>query len=88
MSIVVTRFCDKCKKEVDKDAQLWNVDVSASSYPNRNEFHAPQKSTQVCRPCLESFGIHVITRNHEEPPKAPSISDLVLEIIRLANEVS
>lgn len=82
--ITTTYKCDKCGKELDSAGQLWHVGVSAQSINNKLivGLFVEGKSMQVCRPCLESFGIFVQKRRDEpEPPSPPTIEDLIREII-------
>ena len=86
MSVVVKRFCDKCKKEVLEKDQLWNVEIRAECEERVSQFNYPCKTIQVCRPCLESFGIYVVEKPGVEKPKPSSVEDLVREIIALVQE--
>ena len=72
--------CDKCGNEQYAADQFWNVIISAGSV------HFSQntvKRIMVCRPCLESFGIHVTKQKDTEPPKPPTIEELLREIINM-----
>jgi hypothetical protein len=41
------------------------------------------KHMQVCRPCLESFGIHVQTKTKDDVvPTVPSLEELIREIVQ------
>ena len=77
--------CDKCGNEQEKPNQFWTVGVSAthSAYPPNNEF-VQGKHMHVCRPCLESFGIHVQKRpeHAQNPPQIPSVEDLIRELVQ------
>ena len=84
MAVKTIYTCDKCGNEQEKPDQFWTVGVSAthSVYPSNN--YVQDKSMHVCRPCLESLGIHVQKKpEHEEnPPKIPSVEDLIREIVQ------
>ena len=85
MAVKTIYTCDKCGNEQENPGQFWTVGVSAtpSFHPASNSF-VPGKHIHVCRPCLESFGIHVQKKpEHEEnPPQIPGIEDLIREIVQ------
>ena len=76
--------CDKCNKEQYTADQFWKVGVVAR--PNNNEitpYQTPVKSIQVCRLCLESFGIHVQKKEGVKPsPSPPTIEKRILSAAR------
>ena len=83
MSIRTIYTCEKCGAEQLTGDQFWTVGVQANHHA-----YSPQvwqfvtgKSLQVCRPCLESFGIHVQTKPNEEPAPVPTVEELIREII-------
>lgn len=89
MSTTIIHKCDKCNKEITKGDQMWQVGVTAQCYPlygagnaiDRKDF-VTGKVMDVCRPCLESFGVHV---RREEPTVTigtPSLEDLIREIVQ------
>lgn len=82
--ITTTYKCDKCGKELDSAGQFWHVGVSAQSINTKLTvgLFVEGKSMQVCRACLESFGIFVRKRpNEPEPPSRPTIEDLIRDIV-------
>lgn len=88
MSIRTIYKCDKCGNEQATAEQFWTVGVSAKHhmYGSNNDFVAG-KSLEVCRPCLESFGIHVQKKPGETTPSpVPSVEDLIREIIQRCQE--
>lgn len=77
--------CDKCGHEQETPDGFWTVGVSAShSIGVPNNHFVEGKHMHVCRPCLESFGINVLTKpEHEQnPPQIPSVEDLIREIVQ------
>ncbi len=84
MAIKTIYTCDKCGSEQENPDQFWTVGVSAAHgvYPS-NEF-VQGKHMHVCRPCLESLGIHVQKKlEHEQnPPQIPSVEDLIRELVQ------
>jgi hypothetical protein len=82
--IKVTRHCDKCKAEVDEKEQFWNMEIRCYEGSYKTDFQTPVKTLQVCRPCLESFGIHVIRKDNEKPKPVPTIESLFKAILELA----
>lgn len=86
MSIVTIYKCDKCGCEQHTSDQFWTVGIIADhfQYSSRRNF-VKDMNIQVCRPCLESFGIHVMTKPEPEHRK-PTVEDLIGEIISLYKE--
>lgn len=83
MSVRAIYTCDKCKKEQDSDFQFWTVGVTANHGVTPSNHFVAQKSLQVCRPCLEGFGIFVQTRGKPDKsePKTPTLEELIMEIV-------
>jgi hypothetical protein len=88
MSITTIYKCDKCGKEQDTNQQFWTVGVSASCSPNpppstsSPRYFVENMSMQVCRLCLEKFGIYA--KKVEEPeqqPRTPTLEELIIEIV-------
>lgn len=82
MSVKITYKCDKCGAESESDDQFWIVSVSAQVYKYRQSLSAPQKSIQICRKCLDSFGIIIKPKDPVEAAKFPTIEDLIVEIVQ------
>ncbi|PHS13512.1 MAG: hypothetical protein COA78_07170 [Blastopirellula sp.] len=94
MSIETIRKCDKCDTTItegvdDFNGQLWRVGVSAQCYSNRivrnsSSVHnfVDGMEMDVCRKCLEGFGIHVQERNiGKATPQPPTLEDVIREIV-------
>ena len=91
MSTRVIKMCDKCKKEVGHSEQFWTIGVRGACtlpasyrmhYENADYFE--DMKMDVCRPCLESFGIHVMKKADVEPPQKPTLESVILEIVKNA----
>lgn len=89
MATIVTRICDKCKKELEKDAQFWLIGVVVKcptqprSVPLRfEEVIGPDRRIEVCRPCLEAFGFYAQIKPNEPPPPPRTLEDMIREIIQ------
>lgn len=84
MAVKTIYTCDKCGSEQDSSDQFWTVGVSANCATYPADWFVTGKSLQVCRPCLESFGIHVQKKpeHAESPPTIPSVEDLIREIMQ------
>ena len=83
MSITTTYKCDKCGNEQASKEQFWHVEIVVST------LYVPkytQKEIDVCRPCLESFGIFVSIEMKETLPPPPTVEDLIREIITMVQE--
>ena len=68
-----TYECDKCHAIQETDEQFWTVGVKAVHHRYTSDSFVDETfKMDVCRTCLESFGIHVSRREkHEPPPPAP-----------------
>ena len=83
MSITTIYKCDKCGNEQDNRDQFWNVEISISAHYYSKQ---SQKAIDVCRQCLESFGILVRRENKATLPPPPTVEDLIREIIAMVQE--
>ena len=73
--------CDKCGHEQHTPEQFWTVGVTADCWGMGSKF-VPDKSLQVCRPCLEHLGIYPRQKTIESPTYAPpSLEELIREIL-------
>jgi hypothetical protein len=88
MSIKTIYICDKCGAEQFSEEQFWTVGLWAAcsatrttAYPNE---YVADKRVHVCRPCLESFGIHVRVKDGVDPAPSPTIEELIREILEMA----
>ena len=90
MSVQIIYRCDRCGAEQEKAEQFWTVSIGA----NEGTF-APSctqlvsgKSIQVCRSCLEELGIydHRSDEKKANAPPAPSVENLILQILELVGE--
>lgn len=81
--IKTTYICDKCGQEQDKREQFWALGVWASHTGGYHESVVEHKlSIQVCRPCLESFGVHVQKETKAAPAYVErTIEDILRELI-------
>ena len=89
MSVRFLYICDKCGNTQETENQFWTVGVTAShgKHPEGRNIYVKDKYVQVCRPCLESFGIHVQQKPSDPPkPKPPTVEELIREIISLVQE--
>ena len=75
--------CDKCGNELPSKEQFWTVEIITSSVYNSRHSEAV---IEVCRPCLESFGINVPKDKAKILPPPPTVEDLIREIISLVQE--
>lgn len=78
--------CDKCGNEQDTDEQFWTVGITARTKWHQ-DMDATERSIQVCRPCLESFGIHVSQKKDKPLPAPPTVEELIREIIVRCSDV-
>lgn len=84
MAIKTIYICEKCGQEQLSAEQFWTVGVQAyhHGYSVGKYDFVEGKKLQVCRRCLESFGIHVKQQNDQESqPVPPTLEDLIAEII-------
>jgi hypothetical protein len=83
MSIKTIYVCDNCGAEQHTPDQFWNVGVNAElvNYPFKNDKFVQSKMLQVCRPCLESFGIYVQNKPNEPEKPIPTTAELLVKLI-------
>ena len=80
--------CDKCKNEFvmkggGRPNQYWTIKVMVDHDGISKNYSYPHMTTEVCRPCLETFGIYVTKKpDEEDSPNLPSIEDAIREIVR------
>jgi hypothetical protein len=85
MTVKTIFICDKCGNEQLDANQFWTVGVTANHATYATATYVEGKSLQVCRPCLESFGIHVHVRHDELMSAPPSVEDLIRQILALCS---
>ena len=88
MSVKTLYICDKCGGTQETADQYWFVGVTANRgiHPE-GRLYVKDKHMHVCRPCLESFGIHVMQKPSDPPnPQPPTVEELIREIISLVQE--
>jgi hypothetical protein len=92
MGINIIKTCDKCGVVVKEKEQLWTVGITANcggtnaSPSSRLNPYVTNMSMEVCRPCLESFGIHVQHKKDMPlPSEQPTLEDRIREIIELCS---
>ena len=86
MSVQTIYKCDKCGAEQGTVDQFWTVGVFAHVYNGSLNTYSPaidgDYKMQVCRKCLEEFGIHASNRPPKEPARAPiTLEDLIIELV-------
>jgi hypothetical protein len=89
MSVKTLYTCDKCGSVQETADQFWTVGVAANHgvHSEARNLYVKDKHVQVCRPCLESFGIHVRQKPSDPPkPQLPTVEELIREIISLVQE--
>ncbi len=79
--VTIIYKCDKCGVNQDNADQFWTVGVTAMCYGYDASSFLRDKSLQVCRPCLELLGIHVMEKEGETLPTPPTVEELIREII-------
>ena len=88
MSIKTIYTCDKCKNEQESQQQFWSVGIVANCPPSESSTYTITGLTiQVCRPCLDSFGIYVSEKKRKESGIVyPTIEDLFREILDICKD--
>jgi hypothetical protein len=83
MAVNVIYKCDKCGNEQNTSEQFWTVGVTANHGTGCSRHFVEDKFMQVCRTCLESFGICVRTKKQDPQinQAIPSVEELIREII-------
>lgn len=78
--ITTTFKCDKCKGEQSDQKQFWTLGVGYAHYPTKPVI-GQTLSIQVCRPCLESFGLLANPAVKPPSPPPPTTEDLIIEVL-------
>ena len=83
--IKTSYICDRCKAEQPTDDQFWKIGVFAApvAAPLYSYFKSEvaNRSLQVCRPCLEYFGILVQKKPNEVSTLIHTTEDILLELL-------
>lgn len=87
--IKTTYICDKCKNEQDTHSQFWTLGIWArhdgEKYESNSDMQRASingRSIQVCRPCLESLGVHVQAETKKQPAYVErTTEDILRELI-------
>ena len=89
MSVKTIYTCDKCGKEQNSPNQFWRIGVVVSpdfKQPLAADYtvYANNKSMEVCRECLENFGIYTSKKTLESKPEIANITieDLIIQLIQ------
>ena len=81
MSVQTIYKCDKCSKEQPTMAQFWEISISANTIDDPRSGY-PRATIQVCRACLESYGIYAKKETKEAVGYSPpSTEELILEVL-------
>lgn len=85
MSVTTIYKCDKCGNEEKSSGDFWNVGISANPINYSHGSNIIQRlQIQICRQCLESFGIKVHKKPNVAPgPTPPTIEELITEIVAI-----
>jgi len=80
--IKVTYCCDRCKAEQDKPEQFWEIGIITKSAGAGWPYSTPTQKIQLCRLCIEYFGIvpYVKTPVEQQVPP-PTLEDMIVEIV-------
>ena len=83
MSVKTIYKCDKCGAEQGNTNQFWRVGLTAEHHPSFSPApnFVPRKYMDVCRPCLESLGIHAMKKDEPLSFPEPTLEDVIREII-------
>ena len=81
--IKTSYVCDNCGAEQSTPDQFWTVGVNAApvNYAFKNDEYVNGKKLQVCRTCLESFGIHVQKKLNEPEKPTPTTAELLVQLL-------
>lgn len=90
MTITTNYKCDKCGAIQDTPVQFWEVGVYArvvntTFTANLGTKVSSKFEMQVCRQCLEMFGIHPTKQTEQmDNYNPPTLEDLITEIVHNA----
>ena len=85
--IEIIRTCDKCNEVVPAKEQLWNIGIVKACHPStlHNRYADDLLRAQWCRPCMVKAGLlgtNDEIKALEQPPTAPTLEDIIREIVR------
>lgn len=86
MSVRTIYTCEKCGREQETSEQFWKIGVVVQSYNSRPDssttFVERPRRLEVCRPCLQSFGIFCHPKPGDPAPvPEPTIEDLIVDLL-------
>lgn len=83
MSVRTIYTCDKCGSEHDSAKGFWRVGIMASPYDRPSSYTTTTTGAemQVCRPCLESFGIFAKKKEIEDGRREPTLEEKIIDIL-------
>ena len=85
--ITTTYKCDKCQKVQMTPEDFWEMHLRTNPAMTGGRSSVPQRTLQVCRRCLEDFGLVPIRTKREEPvPAKPTVEELIREMVERAVE--
>ena len=81
---VLTVTCDRCKKEILKDDQVWTIEVRYACQPYNPEYVSTSLVIrgEWCRQCMEDMHIMPSPIKHEITTPKPTLEDFIREIAR------
>ena len=84
MSTIVINKCDKCGNEF-KSTELFKVGVFAYPFTGSINTYSPHVTKDhvmdVCRPCINSYGIFVAERDRLPDSSPPTLEDIIIDIV-------
>lgn len=69
--------CDKCESEQETPVQFWTLRVTARTAGDEYESSVSGLSIEVCRECLEKYGIY----SKQKPKQTPEENKVTIESI-------
>jgi len=84
VSVKIEYRCDRCGAVQESSEQFWTVEVIATGHGEQRRSYGNNGRIEVCRPCLEGFGIHVRPKpDAASTPPPPSLEEMIREICQL-----
>lgn len=82
MSVQTTYTCDRCGAKQETHSQFWIVSVRVTPFNRDPSQFDTGPSAHWCRSCCEVFGILPHTKERMVITPAPTLEDMVREIVR------
>ena len=83
MAIKTDYSCDACLASQNTKKQFWEVGVAVRCHDGPQYTLNYHRKMDLCRNCLEAFGIYVSEETKKSPEyQPPSLEDMIIQIVQ------